>query len=188
LGLFKESHIELKEVGSSSKMMFQPYVTSETPTICIKKNKYENFVRKHYGSDIFCEEAPTAHNSQIQAKSKEEPKLIIRLRSPNTIFEYLGQVVRAQQQEHPYLVTLPPTSSTSNDPNGQSNQFALLVVNKDKLSGKSFASVEALDGSQYSISSENNGYSPTIIKLLAQFMTLQKIPGSIPVSPTVLIK
>jgi hypothetical protein len=61
-------------------------------------------------------------------------------------------------------------------------------VNKDKQGAKPFASATSLYGGQYFIPGENIGYSASTIKLLAQFMTLQKIPGSIPSSPAVLLK
>jgi hypothetical protein len=69
----------------------------------------------------------------------------------------------------------------------ESNRFALLLVNQN-ASGKTFASMNSLDGISYSIPQENNGYSTLVINLLAQFQTLAKSPGSIPSSPAVLIK
>jgi hypothetical protein len=120
---------------------------------------------------------------------KNQPQLILRTRSTNNIFEYLGKVVKAQLRSNdPYMVTLPVTAGTYNPKNGQSNQYALLVVNKDKTTTKPFASATSLFGGKYFIPGENIGYSADTIRLLAQFMTLQKIPGSIPSSPAVLLK
>ena len=86
------------------------------------------------------------------------------------------------------MVTLSPTATTFNSKTDKLNQYALLVVDKDKPTKKPFAAIEGLDGDVYSIPSENNGYSALSIKLLAQLMSLQKIPGSIPASPSVLLK
>ena len=97
-------------------------------------------------------------------------------------------MVRAQLADDPFLVTLPPTSKTFNMNRGSSNKYALIVVNKNKSTKKSFSSIESLDGNIYSIPNEDSGYSALAIKLLTEFMSLQKIPGSIPPSPAVLIK
>ena len=114
--------------------------------------------------------------------------MILRIRSTNNIFEYLGQVVKAQLADKPYIVTLPPTTGTFNNNKGTLNRDALLIVNKDKPTPKPFSIIEGRDGSIYSIPSDDNGYSSLTIKLLSQLMSLQKLPGSIPASPSVLLK
>ena len=80
------------------------------------------------------------------------------------------------------------SATTFNSNTSKSNEYALFVVNKNQSTPRPFSSIEGLDGNLYSIPSENNGYSPLAIKLLSQFMSLQKIPGSIPASPSVLLK
>jgi hypothetical protein len=137
---------------------------------------------------VFCEESLIDGELNSNPSKKKQAKLTVRIRSTNNIFEYLGQVVKAQQSEKPFIVTLPPSATTYNPPNGAQNQYALFVVNKNVQTPRPFATIEGLDGNVYSIPSENNGYSPLAIKLLAQFMSLQKIPGSIPASPSVLLK
>ena len=62
------------------------------------------------------------------------------------------------------------------------------MINKNPPMGsKSIASVE-YDGDVYSIPAENNGYSALVIDVLSQFLNLNKSPGSIPASPSVLVK
>jgi hypothetical protein len=101
----------------------------------------------------------------------------------------LGQVVSAQlRSSNPYLLTLPPTLSTFNSKAGESNQYALLVINKNMYQKRPFASYEALDGSIYTIPRVNNGYSSIIIDMLTQFQTLAKVPGSVPPSPAVILR
>ncbi len=143
---------------------------------------------KKYGQTLFCEESAPEVLLKTSAAKKRQPTLIVRIRSTNNVFEYLGQVVRAQLSDNPYLVTLPSTETTFNSNRGKLNQNALLIVNKDKPTQKAFATIEGLDGDIYSIPSVDNGYSPLAIKLLSQLMSLQKIPGSIPASPSVLLK
>ena len=186
--VMKEAGITLQKVDSYPEVLFQPIQISKQYKLCIKTNKYENFIRQEYGPEIFCEETLAEKTKKPSAAKKLQPKIAIRIRSTNNIFEYLGEVVKAQLNTPPYLVTLPPTSTTFRDNKGAKNEFALFIVNKDKPTPRPFAAIEALDDSIYSIPSQDNGYSPLAIKLLAQFMSLQKIPGSIPASPSVLLK
>ena len=184
----KSSGIVLQKVGGTSELKFQPIQISKKYKLCINTNKYENFIRQEYGDEIFCEETLGQELKKPSAEKRSQPKLSIRIRSTNNIFEYLGQVVKAQLAEKPYMVTLPPTATTFNANTHKSNEYALFVVYKNQSTPRPFSSIEGLDGNTYTIPSENNGYSPLAIKLLAQFMSLQKIPGSIPASPSVLLK
>jgi hypothetical protein len=186
--VMKNTGIVLQKVGNTSDLKFQPIQVSQKYKLCINKNKYENFIRQEYGDTIFCEETLSEQTKQPSAEKKSQPKLTIRIRSTNNIFEYLGQVVKAQLGDKPYMVTLPPTATTFTKQTQTSNEYALFVVYKNQSTPRPFSSIEGLDGNLYSIPSENNGYSPLSIKLLAQFMSLQKIPGSIPASPSVLLK
>jgi hypothetical protein len=189
LQLMKAAGIVVEQVGDGSKLLFQPVHVSEQYKICIHKNEFENYVKAEYGNNIFCKTTLGESVLTPATDKKNQPQLSLRIRSTNNIFEYLGKVVKAQlRSDDPYMVTLPVTTGTYNPKNGQSNQYALLVVNKDKSTTKPFASATSLYGGQYFIPGENIGYSASTIKLLAQFMTLQKIPGSIPSSPAVLLK
>ncbi|MBU3539465.1 hypothetical protein [Polynucleobacter sp. UK-Gri1-W3] len=186
--VMKSSGIVLQRVGKNSPLIFQPIQVSKQYKLCINTNKYENFIRQEYGDEIFCEVTLAQETKQPSADKKSQPKLTIRIRSTNNIFEYLGQVVKAQLGEKSYMVTLPPSETTFSNKTNGSNEYALFVVYKNQSTPRPFSSIEGLDGNLYSIPSENNGYSPLAIKLLAQFMSLQKIPGSIPASPSVLLK
>ena len=186
--VMKETGIALQKVETYPDVLFQPIQVSKQYKLCIKTNKYENFVRQEYGPEIFCEETSAEKIKRQNAAKRLQPKITISIRSTNNIFEYLGEVVKAQLNTPPYLVTLPPTATTFRSNKGAKNEFALFVVNKDLPTPRPFAAIEGLDDSIYSIPSQNNGYSPLAIKLLAQFMSLQKIPGSIPASPSVLLK
>ncbi|MBU3595010.1 hypothetical protein ICN10_01175 [Polynucleobacter sp. 86C-FISCH] len=188
LEAMKSADIILQKVGPPSELKFQPIQVSKKYKLCIKTKQYENFVREEFGDEIFCQETLAQDLKKTSPTQKALPKAEIRIRSTNNIFEFLGQVVKAQLADPPYMLTLPPTATTFNSNKSASNEYSLLVVDKDKPQPRPFSSIEGLDGSVYSIPSQNSGYSPLAIKLLSQFMSLQKIPGSIPASPSVLLK
>jgi len=151
--------------------------------VCVDENKFSNFVVEKFSADIFCKSSPFTSKEK---SSKAE--LILIIRSPNNVFEYLGQVVAAQNQSNPYMVTLPPSDSTRPRKAGQDNQYALLVVRKNDPNNRNFASVKNIDDDVYSIPANDNGYSPMVLKIISQLLSLNKIPGSIPVSPGILLR
>jgi hypothetical protein len=150
---------------------------------CVDENKFANFVKQEFSPGIFCRASAGSSN-----KKGSKAELILTLRSTHSVFEFLGQVVAAQNQAVPYMVTLPPSDTTRPRKAGQENQYALLVVNKNLGNSKSFASVKNLDGDIYSVPAENNGYSPMVIRIISQLLSLNKIPGSIPSSPGILLR
>lgn len=187
--MFKESNISLKQVSDSQNPLYQPIQNSSKYKLCVSSDLYANYLpAKKYGERLFCEETSDEALLKTSDTKKRQPTLIVRIRSTNNVFEYLGQVIKAQLAEKPYLVTLPPTATTFNSQAGEPNEYALLIVNKNKPAPNDFATIEGLAGGVYSIPSANNGYSTLSIKLLSQLMSLQKIPGSIPASPSVLLK
>lgn len=151
--------------------------------LCVDQNKFANFVKEEFSPEIFCKAPLTTETS----KSKKS-ELILNLRSTNSVFEYLGHVVAAQNQKNPYIVSLPPSDTTAPRKIGQKNQYTLLVVNKNNAEEKNFAVVKNLDGDIYSIPADQNGYSPMVIKIISQLLSLNKIPGSIPSSPGILLR
>lgn len=187
--MFKESNITLKQVDKSQNPLYQPIQISNKYKLCINSDKYANYLStKKHGQTIYCEENRDEILMRTSIAKQRQPTLIVRIRSTNNVFEYLGQVVKAQNSDKPYLVTLPPTLTTFNSNEGKSNQYALLVVDQGKPASRPFAVIENLDGVTYSIPKVDSGYSTLSIKLLSQLMSLQKIPGSIPASPSVLLK
>jgi len=151
--------------------------------LCVDENKFANFVKEEFSPGIFCRASITSIG-----KKGSKAELIVTVRSTHSVFEFLGQVVAAQNQAKPFMVTLPPSETTRPRKVGENNQYALLVVGKNDPAGKSFASIKNLDGDVYSIPSESNGYSPMVIRIISQLLSLNKIPGSIPSSPGILLR
>ena len=151
--------------------------------VCVDENKFANFVKEEFSTDIFCK----ASLSALKKKSSKA-ELVLTIRSPNNVFEFLGQVVAAQNQSNPYMVILPPSDTTQARKIGQENQYALLIVRKNDPSTRNFARVQNIDDDVFSIPANDNGYSPMVLKIISQLLSLNKVPGSIPVSPGILLR
>jgi hypothetical protein len=177
--------IEIKKISNAPVKLYQRYKTYQSFKFCFPRNKNQSEIQKKYGDSIFCDAGKSKEGSQ----SSSLTNLKIQTRSTRKIYYFLGEVVASQLKEsNSYLITLPPTDSTFNDKVGESNQYALFVVDKNKALKNPFASYEALDGNTYSVPRVNNGYSSIIIDMLTQFQTMAKVPGSVPPSPAVIIR
>jgi hypothetical protein len=63
----------------------------------------------------------------------------------------------------------------------------MFKILKDSGNSPSSAAV-VYDGNSYIIPKNDAGYSNMVLDIVSQLLTLNKIPGSIPASPAVLIK
>ncbi len=144
----------------------------------------KNKSRRAFIENMYCDNAETPSLTAADKKS-----FTVRFRSPKHIFSYLGDVLRAQNLPDPIKVTLKPTEGTRNRKAGESNQYTLLVVRKNPGNmTEAYAVAEGAYGDGYEIPRENNGYSPVVIDVLSQMIVLNKISGSIPQQPAVLVR
>lgn len=125
----------------------------------------------------------------VQESSKKGTRLYLKIRSTSGVYNYLGNVLNAQLQPKPYIVTVPPVSLGDKYISSDPNKYAVLVVKQDGKEGRPFAYIDDfLSGSSYHIPQLDSGYSRRTIQILAALQTLQKIPGSSSPSPSVLIR
>ena len=141
--------------------------------------------------------APKALNTnktseQIKSDSKKLA-LVIKLRSTRKIFDFLGWLTLMQLGPEQKYVMLNASSASASGTSTQSNQpaitnyeFPLFVIHKNNTQEPAIARV-SYRGNTYSIPETNSGASRQVFVLLSQILTLNKVPGSIPNSPAVLI-
>ncbi|WP_128112481.1 hypothetical protein [Polynucleobacter necessarius] len=131
--MFKDANITLKQMDKTQNPTYQPIQVSSKYKLCMNTNNYANFLpTKYFGVTIYCEDDLQEDLKNTSAAKKQQNTLIVRIRSTNNVFEYLGQVIRAQHADKPYIVTLPPSANTFNTNRGSLNHNALLIVDKDK--------------------------------------------------------
>ena len=194
LDTVKNMQLRAKKVLGSDQNLYQLTRIKKVTRMCINKEGFSNYELLDLTEEVLtCKgslakqlESGPSRSSSI--KLQDNPKeLIIRLRSTRNIFDFLGQLVRAQSQEVPYYVAVPPISKLSELNTSQPTPYSLLIFQKNFMPQAALYQVSS-DGEFYSIPRTNAGYSRIVIDLLSQVITLSKIPGSIPASPSVLIR
>jgi hypothetical protein len=179
--------LTLVQVGAESQKRFQIVSTDPGVKFCLKKNLYVNFEQGITRND-YCQVAPITEDD-IQDPSKKGERLYIKTRSTSNIYAYLGDIVNAQLQSTPYLVSVPPVGMENNPEVLGSPKYAVLLVQENIKTARPFAYVDdQLSGNSYLIPHKDSGYSRRTIQILSEFQTLQKIPGSVSPSPAILIR
>jgi hypothetical protein len=114
----------------------------------------------------------------------------IKLRSTRNVFDFLGQVVSMQNSEKPTIVKIFNPEALEAKPNSTAEDFPpvpLFIVHKNQRLANTLTALE-YRGATYSIPDDSNSFSKEVMVLLSQLLTLNKISGSIPPSPAVLVK
>jgi hypothetical protein len=114
----------------------------------------------------------------------------IKLRSTRNVFDFLGQVVSMQNAEKPTIVKIFNPEALEAKPNSTVEDFPpvpLFIVHKNQRLANTLTALE-YRGATYSIPDDSNSFSREVMVLLSQLLTLNKISGSIPPSPAVLVK
>jgi hypothetical protein len=114
----------------------------------------------------------------------------IKLRSTRNVFDFLGQVVSMQNAEKPTIVKIFNPEALEAKPNSTVEDFPpvpLFIVHKNQRLANTLTALE-YRGATYSIPDDSNSVSREVMVLLSQLLTLNKISGSIPPSPAVLVK
>lgn len=181
--------IENPNAKPGSPKFFQVYETSFVSQICIQRNERSAEVERRFGPSYFClnsEEAQKfSHNELVKEPSNlnnKYSKISIKLRSNRGIYDFLGDLLNEQDPTKPFLIR----AKSLND--GEYYAMPLFLVEKNSInSGNTLSKVE-YEGDVYSIPGSANGYTSMVMNILTQLLTLNKVTGSMPPSPAVLIR
>lgn len=178
----------LETIKVKNRERYQIVKTVMMARICFKQSNRAAIVESLYSDSIFCALPGTVNSlNEINKKKSDEAKttLIIKVRSTRNVFDFLGQVLNAQlDDKNPYLVMLRPTGPYTQ---GANVSLPMFKVVKNGRNVPASAAI-AYDGNEYIIPKIDAGYSNMVLDIVSQLLTLNKIPGSIPASPAVLIK
>jgi hypothetical protein len=197
LGAKDKDKLNFKPVSDKNPKTYQISQAKEIPRFCFDPTvEYKN-VEREFGETLFCQSSFSNPKQKIEnigitgtaSNNKSKQSITLVLRSNKDVYRYLGEVYIAQSQGDPRMEFLTTPVKLNNTKDAiKDEQIPLLVIKKNPdLSSKAIASIE-YDGAIYSIPSENSGYSAMVLDILSQFLNLNKIPGSIPPSPAVLVK
>lgn len=158
--------------------------------ICLEQKAADEQLSFRLSQSAYCKSSKAS--SGATDKSKPEVTLIIKLRSVRNVFEFLGALVNIQNGPEPRLVKVVDSGKLADNVTLEqilAQSKPLFVVNKGTTSGEPMLSV-TYQGVKYSVPKDegNATYTNQVLVMVSQMLTLTKVPGSIPVSPAVLIK
>jgi len=169
--------------------------------MCLNKQAEQNVLGQTFAESAFCNSEavgilpkkalePAAAEALRTAGVGKDSRLVIKLRSTRNVFDFLGTLVKLQNGDPARQIKVMNSDAIALNPsliNDRSSAIPLFIVNKDRSVGKSLTSV-TYQNETYTVPSDSNSYTREVLTLLSQLLTLNKVPGSIPASPAVLIK
>jgi len=165
---------------------------NEMITLCFGESPYVDQITKEFGTSYFCAKPVASSKEKSErigitadaAPTKGKTSIAFLLRSNRDIYQYLGQILKIQNSKPNFQVKISPTDSFV--ANG-SEQVPIIIIKKNQNLDNPLAKVN-YRGNTYEIPSKDNGYSPMVINIMAQLLNLNKVNGSIPLSPAVIVK
>ena len=187
-----ENRLTIEDVSpGKQKKLFQIFQqTSETRFCITRQPQREAELRAKYGENYFCHDvlSQRGHRSDERTpRAKPSDRLSLQLRSTKDVFTYLGAIVSVQTGPDPRIPMVVPRVILASGEVRTTEPQAILLVKTGGYAGSVFSQVE-YEGVTYIIPAENSGYSTKTISILTGLLAMDKVPGSIPQSPTVLIK
>lgn len=191
--------------GLDGKPAFQLVRITPMTRMCLNKRPSEAELESQFTEGAFCNsgesgieprakgQAVSATDPGAKAPTDDKKTLVIKLRSTRNIFDFMGSIVALQTGPNPKIIRVKNSDLFTSDRKylmdeaDESNSFPLLLVEKNKPMADSIVTVNYL-GNKYSIPAAKTSASREVLTLLAEILTLNKVPGSIPASPAVLIK
>lgn len=145
---------------------------------------------RRYGLHMDCGKPPSSSPDATKQAvrpgvlASRDDSLLIRLRSTRGVFRYLGRVIALQSGPNPVVTTVHVKNAFD-----QYEDIPILVVDRgNRFSTNDVVVSTNYQGEVFSVPLKNAGYSSRVFELLSVMVTMNKIPGSIPASPGVLIR
>ena len=178
--------------SAKEKPYYQVVTISQMATMCLGETPYVQEIISKYGDQYFCakpvadpvEQSKHMGISSTNAPQKGKTSIAINVRSNRDIYQYLGQILKIQTTNPNIEVVVDPSyivQGTVGKP------LPIIVVKKNESVSKPLAQI-TYRGDTYAIPGESNGYTPLVINMMSQLLNLNKVSGSIPPSPAVLVK
>ena len=158
--------------------------------ICLQQQAADEQLSFRVAQSAYCKSSKSG-NVAID-KSKPEVTLIIKLRSVRNVFEFLGSLVNIQNAPDQRVIKVVDSEIVSTNATIEeiyAKSKPLFIVKRGTIVNDALMTVN-YQGTSYSVprDDKNETYTKQVLAMLSQMLTLTKVPGSIPLSPAVLIK
>ena len=172
--------------------------------LCLNKTDGEVLFGKSLSPENYCTQSYKSTTAQRTAtelrallsdgsdSGLKNLSIKVNLRSTRNIFDFLGDIVAMQNAENPHIVKVFNPELLNASDNAKVSDFPpvpLFVMQKNKSVGKPLTSLN-YRGDTYTVPDHDisESFTKDVIVLLSQLLTLNKISGSIPPSPSVLVR
>ena len=190
----------LDKVGAPNSGQYQLSQNITSQRVCVNKDRAQELLGNKLSSDSYCKDSPhfpksdVNYSKAIKSFSSVYPnaknmELVIGIRSPANVFDFLGAVLNAQ-----YLgdgskeVMIKPSKSVFDSYNERyKSPHPLFKVYKNQSINDPAATV-SYKGVTYAISDSDESYSKDVMEFMSTLVTICKIPGAIPPSPAVIVR
>ena len=190
----------LDKVGAPNSGQYQLSQNITSQRVCVNKDRAQELLGNKLSSDSYCKDSPhfpksdVNYSKAIKSFSSVYPnaknmELVIGIRSPANVFDFLGAVLNAQ-----YLgdgskeVMIKPSKSVFDSYNERyKSPHPLFKVYKNQAINDPAATV-SYKGVTYAISDSDDSYSKDVMEFMSTLVTICKIPGAIPPSPAVIVR
>jgi hypothetical protein len=172
--------------------------------LCLNKTDGEVLFGKSLSPENYCTQSYKSTTAQRTAtelrallsdgsdSGLKNLSIKVNLRSTRNIFDFLGDIVAMQNAENPHIVKVFNPELLNASDSAKVSDFPpvpLFVMQKNKSVGKPLTSLN-YRGDTYTVPDHDisESFTKEVIVLLSQLLTLNKISGSIPPSPSVLVR
>jgi hypothetical protein len=172
--------------------------------LCLNKTDGEVLFGKSLSPENYCTQSYKSNTAQRTAtelrallsdgsdSGLKNLTIKVNLRSTRNIFDFLGDIVAMQNAENPHIVKVFNPELLNASDSAEVSDFPpvpLFVMQKNKSVGKPLTSLN-YRGDTYTVPDHDisESFTKEVIVLLSQLLTLNKISGSIPPSPSVLVR
>jgi len=172
--------------------------------LCLNKTDGEVLFGKSLSPENYCTQSYKSNTAQRTAtelrallsdgsdSGLKNLTIKVNLRSTRNIFDFLGDIVAMQNAENPHIVKVFNPELLNASDSAKVSDFPpvpLFVMQKNKSVGKPLTSLN-YRGDTYTVPDHDisESFTKDVIVLLSQLLTLNKISGSIPPSPSVLVR
>lgn len=192
--------ISFEKVNVRNKDAYQLVRNDFRPRVCVNEVRAKELLGNLLSSEAYCTDSPKYPKTDInipniiQTFIKFYPKaknmeLVIGIRSPGNVFDYLGAVLNAQlMNDGSKIVMIKPSISVFDSYNERyKNAQPLFKVYRNQSITNPVATVN-YKGITYSIADDDDSYSKDVMEFMSTLVTVAKIPGAIPPSPAVIVR